>query len=94
MILVERIWLVIIQIKTWTNEANIPYTLLKSGESYKRGSGRKLWLCVNLSKTSMFDNEELCPFNEISMLISGLLKPLILVQGKYGRKNEAKCILS
>ena len=66
--------------------------LLKSGEPYKRGSGRKL--CVNLSKTSVFDNEELCPFNEIATLISGLLKPLILVQGKYGRKNEAECILS
>ena len=37
----------------------------------------------------MFDNEELCPFNEISTLISGLLKPLILVQGKYGQTDEA-----
>ena len=37
----------------------------------------------------MYDNEELCPFNEISVLISGLLKPLIMlipVQGKYGQK--------
>ena len=93
MILVERIWLVIIQIKTSTNEANIPLHLLKSGEPYKRGSGRKL--CVNLSKTSVCDNEELCPFNEIPTLISCLLKPLILVQGKYGRKKkEAECILS
>ena len=36
----------------------------------------------------MFDNEELCPFNEMSM-ISGLLKPLLLVQGEYGHTNEA-----
>ena len=38
----------------------------------------------------MFDSEDLCPFNEISTLISGLLKPLTLVQGKYGRKNKKK----
>ena len=35
-----------------------------------------------------FDNKELCPFNDISTLILGLLKPLILVQGKYGRKMK------
>ena len=85
MVLVQRIWLVIIQIKTTTNEANIPQNLLKSGEAYQRGNGRKL--CINLSKTSVFDNEEWCHFNEIPMLVSGLLKPLILVQGKYGRKK-------
>ena len=34
MILVERIWLIIIQIRTSTNEANIPYTREAAGESY------------------------------------------------------------
>ena len=48
-----------------------------AGESY----------ALNLRKSSVFDYEELCPFIEISTVISGLLKPLILVQGKHDRIN-------
>ena len=41
----------------------------------------------------MFDNEKLRPFNEISTLISGLLKPLILVSmANMDDKDEAECI--
>ena len=60
--------------KNW-NPANL--TREATGESY-----------ALLSKTGVFDNEELCLFNEISTLISGLLKPLTLVQGKYVRKKK------
>ena len=38
----------------------------------------------------MLDSEELCHFNEISTLISSLLKPLIWVQRKYGKKKKKK----
>ena len=67
MILVGRISLIVVQIKTQKHEESIPQNLLESSDPYTRCSWENLCVCV--CKTTVFGNEELRPFLETPKLI-------------------------
>ena len=67
MILVGRISLIVLQIKTPKHEESIASNLMESIEPYRRCSRRNLCVCV--CKTAVFGNEELRPILETLKLI-------------------------
>ena len=92
MILVGRISLIVVQIKTPTHEEIIPYNLLESSEPYRWCSRGNLCVCVR--KTSMFGNEALRPFLETPKLILTFIQTIDIGWKQRLIKNETECILS
>ena len=93
MILVGRISLIIVHIKTPKHEESIPCNVLESSEPYRRCS--RGYLCVCVSKTTVFDNEELRPLLETPKLILPSIQTIdIGLKQKLMKKTETECILS
>ena len=93
MILVRRISLIVVQMKTLKHEESIPYYLLESSEPYRRCSRGNL--CVYVCKSIVFGNEELRPFLETSKLILTFIKAIdIGLKQRLKNKKETECILS